>query len=48
MPNPQRDELTGVVENGDLAGGKILSGVVRELHVYGPLGTNWRKNDRGQ
>ncbi len=37
MPNPQRDELTGVVENGDLAGGKILSGVVRELHVYGPL-----------
>jgi elongator complex protein 3 len=37
MPNPQRDELTGEAENGDLAGGKILSGVVRELHVYGPL-----------
>jgi elongator complex protein 3 len=37
MPNPQRKELTGVLENGDLEEGKISSCIVRELHVYGPL-----------
>jgi elongator complex protein 3 len=37
MPNPQRKELTGVEENGGLDEGKISSGIVRELHVYGTL-----------
>jgi elongator complex protein 3 len=37
MPNPQRKELTGVEANGGLDEGKISSGIVRELHVYGTL-----------
>ena len=37
MPNPQRKELTGVEENDGLEEGKISSGIVRELHVYGTL-----------
>lgn len=37
MPYPQRKELTGVEENDGLDEGKISSGIVRELHVYGTL-----------
>jgi elongator complex protein 3 len=37
MTNPQRKELAGVVEKGDLIDGSFSSGIVRELHVYGPV-----------
>jgi elongator complex protein 3 len=37
MAHPQRSELSGEEKVVDLLEKKTLSGVVRELHVYGPL-----------